>query len=274
MQYEVYVDKLFLMNLCFDSLMLWATGRILKLKTSYLRTAMAGGVGGLGLCSVFILPFHNVCTRFLYLGTVIFPLMLCVAFYKNSWKKQIQSGIVFIGVSIISGKIIENIVGVMYAGFSVRMNGVLIALTGVISVYFVKVIRKIYIELKEEESKYYTVMIRYRGQEVVVDALYDTGNLLKDPFSGKYVHIIDKNITEHLLGDSRQVSMQEHEIHLIPYRTIAKSGMLPVFTITEMLISNGKEEIYLKRPMLGISNGQISSKENYHMILNAGELKS
>lgn len=274
MQYEVYVDKLFLMNLFFDSLMLLAVRQILKLKTSSFRIAVAGGIGSLGLCSVFILPFQNAWSRFLYLGIIIFPLMLFIAFCKNSWKKQIQAGMVFIGVSVLSGKIIEYIVGVIYAGFSIKMNGVLIVIAGVMSIYFIKLIRKIYIELREEESKYYTVLIKYREKEILVEALYDTGNLLKDPFTGKYVHIIDKNITENLLGDTGKVSMKEHEIHLIPYRTITKSGMLPVFTITEMLVSNGREEICLKRPILGISSGEISSQENYHMILNAGELKN
>lgn len=274
MQYEVYVDKLFLMNLFFDCLMLFTTGQILKLKTSSFRIAVAGGIGSIGLCSVFLLPFQNAWSRFLYLGSIIFPLMLFAAFYKNSWKKQIQAGMVFIGVSILSGKIIEYIIAVIYAGFTIKMNGVLIGVAGVVSIYFVKLIRKIYIELREEESRYYTVLIKYREKEVLVEALYDTGNLLRDPFTGKYVHIIDKKTTENLLGDSSKVLMKEHEIHLIPYQTISRSGMLPVFTITEMLISNGKEEICLKKPILGISSGEISSRENYHMILNAGELKN
>lgn len=274
MQYEVYVDKLFLMNLFFDCLMLGATGKILKLKTSFFLAAVAGGLGSFGLCSVFLLPFQHAWSRFLYLGAVIFPLMIFAAFYKNSWKKQIQAGIVFVGISILCGKIIEYIFYVVRVGVPIRFYGIIIGAAGVLSVYFIKLIRKIYIELREEESKYYTVLIKYQEQEILVDALYDTGNLLKDPFTGKYVHIIDKSVTEHLFGDYNKVSMSEHGIHLIPYQTIAKAGMLPVFTITEMLVSNGSEEICLKRPVLGIGSGQISSQNKYHMILNAGELKS
>lgn len=274
MQYEVYVDKLFLMNLFFDCLMLGATRQILRLKTSLFLVAVAGGIGSLGLCSVFILPFQNAWSRFLYLGAAVFPLMIYTAFYKNSWKKQIQAGIVFVGISILCGKIIEYIFCAIRVGFPVKFYGIIVAVTGAVSIYFIKLIRKIYIELKEEESKYYTVLIKYQGQELLVDALYDTGNLLKDPFTGKYVHIIDKSVTEDLFGDYSKVSMSEHGIHLIPYQTITKAGMLPVFTITEMLVSNGRSEICLKRPVLGIGGGEISSQNKYHMILNSGEIKN
>ena len=274
MQYEVYVDKLFLMNLFFDCLMLGTAGQILKLKSSSFLVAVAGGIGSLGLCSVFLLPFQNAWSRFLYLGVVVFPLMIVTAFYKNSWKKQIQAGMVFAGISILCGKIIEYIFCAIRVGFPVKFYGVIVAAAGAVSIYFIKLIRKIYIELKEEESKYYTVLIKYQGQELLVDALYDTRNLLKDPFTGKYVHIIDKSVTEHLFGDYSKVSMLEHGIHLIPYQTISKAGMLPVFTITEMLVSNGRSEICLKRPVLGISNSEISSQNKYHMILNSGELKN
>lgn len=274
MQYEVYVDKLFLMNLFFDCLMLGAARQILKLKSSSFLVAVAGGIGSLGLCSVFVLPFQNAWSRFLYLGAAVFPLMIFTAFYKNSWKKQIQAGMVFVGISILCGKIIEYIFYAIRVGFPVKFYGIIVAAAGAVSIYFIKLIRKIYIELKEEESKYYTVLIKYQGQELLVDALYDTGNLLKDPFTGKYVHIIDKSVTEHLFGDYSKVSLSEHGIHLIPYQTIAKAGMLPVFTITEMLVSNGRSEICLKRPVLGIGNGEISSQNKYHMILNSGELKN
>lgn len=273
MQYEVYVDKMFLMNLFFDALMLVATGQILKLKASFVRIILAGVMGSLGLCSVFILPFRNAWSRFLYLGVVIFPLMIVTAFYKNSWKKKIQAGIVFVGGSILCGKLTEYIFYTVHTEFPAKIYGVIVAAAGAVSIYFIKIIRKIYIELKEEENRYYTVLIKYQGREVIVEALYDTGNLLKDPFTGKYVHIIDKDVTESLIGDYSKISMLEHGMHLIPYQTIAKQGMLPVFTITEMIVSNGKEEICLKRQVLGISNGEISSRSRYQMILNSGELK-
>ena len=101
MQYEIYVDQLFVMNMFFDCLMLFATRHILKLKTSSLRMMVAGGIGSFGLCSVFILPFHNALPRMAFLFLIIFPLMLVIAFYKNSWKRHIQAGIVFLSISII-----------------------------------------------------------------------------------------------------------------------------------------------------------------------------
>lgn len=273
MQYEIYVDQLFVMNMFFDCLMLFATRHILKLKTSSLCMIAAGGIGSLGLCSVFILPFHNALSRMLFLFFVIFPLMLIIAFYKNSWKRHIQAGIVFLCISVICGKIMEYIYIGLVKSLQIRMNGIFICATGALSIYFIKTIRKLYIELTEETNRYYTVLMRYGEKEILVDALFDTGNLLKDPVTGKYVHIIDREISESLLGKGEQVSLAEYGIRLIPYKTIAKSGLIPAFTITEMLVSNGIEEKLIKSPMIGISSETISSGQRYHMILNSGELK-
>ena len=115
--------------------------------------------------------------------------------------------------------------------------------------------------------------MRYGEKEILVDALFDTGNLLRDPITGKYVHIIDKEVSESLLGKVEHISLAEYGIRLIPYKTIAKSGVIPALTITEMLVSNGIEEKSIKSPMIGISSETISSNHKYHMILNSGELK-
>ena len=157
--------------------------------------------------------------------------------------------------------------------FRIKLNGIFICVVGVLSIYFVKIIRKLYIELTEEINRYYTVLMRYGEKEILVDALFDTGNLLRDPVTGKYVHIIDKETSESLLGKGEQVSLTEYGIRLIPYKTIAKSGLIPAFTITEMLVSNGIEEKRIKSPLMGISGESISSSHRYHMILNSGELK-
>lgn len=273
MQYEIYVDQLFVMNMFFDCLMLFTTRHILKLKTSSLRMIAAGGMGSLGLCSTFILPFHNALSRTIFLFIFIFPLMLVIAFYKNSWKRHIQAGIVFLSISIICGKIMEYFYIGLLKSFRIRINGIFICTVGVLSIYLIKTIRKLYIELMEETNRYYTVLMRYGEKEILVDALFDTGNLLRDPITGKYVHIIDKEISKSLLGKGEQVSLAEYGIRLIPYKTIAKSGLIPAFTITEMLVSNGIEEKRIKSPMIGISSEKISSGQKYHMILNSGELK-
>lgn len=273
MQYEIYVDQLFVMNMFFDCLMLFATRHILKLKTSSLRITVAGGIGSLGLCSVFILPFQNALSRMIFLMFFVFPLILVIAFYKNSWKRHIQAGIVFLSVSVICGKIVEYIYMGLTKSFQMKMNGIFICVVGALSMYLIKIVRKLYIELQEETNRYYTVLMRYGEKEILVDALFDTGNLLRDPITGKYVHIIDKEISESLLGKGEKVSLSQCGIRLIPYKTITKSGVIPAFTITEMLVSNGIEEKSIKSPMIGISSETISSSQKYQMILNSGELK-
>lgn len=272
MQYEIYLDKLFFMNMFFNCLILFTTKKIVRLRTGKYHILLAGMLGGLGLCSVFLLPFTHAVSRILYLLFLIFPGMISTAFWGNSWRKHIQAGIVVFGIALISGKLIEYVYMKIYVHF-ISSKYLCICITGFAGIYLVHSFGKIYLTLCEEEKKYYTVLIKYRGKEVIVEALYDTGNLLCDPVTGKYVHITDKETITYLLGNGQQISLMDSGIRLIPYHTIAKSGLMPVLSITEMQISNGGQGMTIKEPLLGISSKQISSNGRYHMILNAGELK-
>ena len=54
--------------------------------------------------------------------------------------------------------------------------------------------------------------------------------------------------------------------HLIPYRTVGKSGVMPVFELEKMYIVQKKQWIY--RPLVGICEEQISEQGMYQMIIN------
>ena len=53
---------------------------------------------------------------------------------------------------------------------------------------------------------------------------------------------------------------------LIPYRTVGKSGVMPVFELEKMYIVQKKQWIY--RPLVGICEEQISEQGMYQMIIN------
>lgn len=271
MQYEIYLDKLFLMNMFFNCSILFATKKILKLKSKKRFVLLAGIFGSLGMCSVFLLPFTQAASRLIYLLCFIFPVMTYIAFFKISRRKRIQAGIAVFGIALISGKVIESLYPKICA-FTINSKYVGICVTGFAGIWLIQCLGKIYTGLCEEDKKYYTVLIKYHEKEVLVNALYDTGNLLRDPVTGKYVHIVDKATIRQLMVEEQGKSASNYGVRLIPYRTIAKSGLIPVLAMTEMCVSNGVDGFVLKAPLVGISNETISSDGRYHMILNSGEL--
>ena len=268
MQYEIYVDKLFVMNMFFNCMILFTTKRILKLNGKIVYMLLGGMTGSLGFCSVFLLPFTRADSRMLYLLCIIYPAMIGMAFYGNPLKKHIQAGIAVFGIALMSGKLIESVYLKVYGS---KYMGIIVI--GFASVWLIYGFGKIYSGLCEEGKKYYTVRIKYHANEVEVVALYDTGNLLRDPVTGKYVHIVDKTAIRKLMESEKEIPATECGLRLIPYHTIAKSGLIPVLHITEMCVNSEGWEQIIKAPLIGISSERISSDGRYHMILNSGELK-
>ena len=152
MQYEIYLDKLFFMNMFFNCTILFATKKILRLKSGKSIVYFAGMIGSMGLCSVFLLPFQHAITRVIYLLCFVFPVMICIAFYGNPWRKHIQAGIVVFGVALMSGKLVESVYswGCRYFAGS-KYIGIL--LVGFAGIYLIYGFGKIYLGLCEEEKK-------------------------------------------------------------------------------------------------------------------------
>jgi stage II sporulation protein GA (sporulation sigma-E factor processing peptidase) len=93
-------------------------------------------------------------------------------------------------------------------------------------------------------------------------ALLDTGNVLEDPVSGNPISVLDKAIARRILSDA-----DVKNFHYVPYRTVGKESVMPVFRIQKMCI-HLKEETWIEKPMIGVSEGRVSEQETYQMILN------
>ena len=93
--------------------------------------------------------------------------------------------------------------------------------------------------------------------------LIDTGNGLADPISNKPVCILDKMVAKEFLGE-----MKLAKVRYIPFHSIGKKeGLLLAVEIDKMCI-HSEQEIWIDRPLLGISEERVSSEGEYQMILN------
>ncbi len=84
--------------------------------------------------------------------------------------------------------------------------------------------------IRGQTPKYMPVELNYKGITVTIRALYDTGNLLRDPVTGKPVLIVAADVAEKLTGLSAQQLEKPVEtmgaipgLRLIPYHTVAKN---------------------------------------------------
>ena len=128
--------------------------------------------------------------------------------------------------------------------------------------YTIRAVWEFLCRLQKEELKLCRIILYQEGSCCEIRGLWDTGNVLKDPLSEKPVCILEQSTIEKLTGEKENLK----GLRLIPYRTVGKSGVMPVFELEKMYIVQKKQWIY--HPLVGICEEQISEQGMYQMIIN------
>ena len=130
-----------------------------------------------------------------------------------------------------------------------------------------KLLRKI----SGKEQVQCEVTLYLKEGKVSVMALMDTGNLLCDPVSGDPVSILDHGFYEKFREQQQKKGTvlwdTELKMRYIPYQSISGTGVIKIFRIEKMCVSMDGEK-WIEKPLIGISEGTISEKQEYQLILN------
>lgn len=150
-----------------------------------------------------------------------------------------------------------------------RVNGIVVAIL-VIAVMSIVLLYILYQNRKNRENTIYRVSIMEQGKKMEVKALFDTGNALREPFSGKPVSIVESEVWYAVMEGPRP----EH-YRAIPFRSIGQEhGILTGMEIDELIIWAGDRKIVQKQAMIALYEGSLSKDKSFQMILHQGLLNS
>ena len=99
--------------------------------------------------------------------------------------------------------------------------------------------------------------------EKTANALWDTGNELRDWYTGEPVNIIDPETAAVI---SERVE-SENGFRLVPYRCVSGEALMKVFRVKKMCVHMGDDR-WVEKPLLGIGEEGLSGNREYEMILN------
>ena len=115
------------------------------------------------------------------------------------------------------------------------------------------------------------------GRSVTVNALLDTGNTLKDGFSGKPVIIADSSVFNSLVGFSPEdcfrgnnaIDMMgaENKIRLVAYNTVGEKGFLRALSVDGVSVEADGKAYVVKNVLVAQSKTEFTNGE-YSAILN------
>jgi len=275
MNYTVYADILFLINWIMDYALLWLTAAVLELPKRNGRLLFAASVGAVWVCLITVWSCWPMLEWLMtFLG--ISSLMLWIAFRPDTIRKMARQMMVLYLVAICAGGGINLLYFHTPAGNYLRQlirgewsYGAAGTEVIIIGVLFAAVAAGAIVSLgrqKKRQNSLYTAELFFGKRQVTVKGFIDTGNRLKEPITGKIVHILGANAAKELTsGENKPLRF------FVPYHAVGtEKGLLTTIRIDRMeLTAKDQETIILMRPLLALYEGKLSSEEEYQLILHA-----
>ena len=271
----VYADVLFFVNLVFDCLALLLLAKCLTIRIRLARVLAAAAIGAAGAVIVFCVDAPAFAAALLKLALA--AAMVVCAFGLHGRRTAVYFLIFALFMAILSGAVIFII-----SAFSGNVNSVI--KNGI--VYFDVSGRAFFFSLiaaypasffllsliKEKRRRgLYEITVTKNGKSVSLTALYDSGNLLKEPLTGKPVIVAEWEAVKTLLPDvdfeAIKKAPYEHGFWSVPYRAMGGNGTIAAFSADGVTVKN-KE---LGRIFVGVCGARLSDGE-YSALIGAGIL--
>ena len=257
--YEVYIDIFLAQNVLMNLQLLFLTQLLLKEKVLFVRLLAASLAGGIGAVLILVLGVdYGVCYILLVLGLDTAMILLCI---QHPWKRRISYQKLVMGIIDLYGMVFAYGKLMECAGRLVGERLAQILVTGVIIgiVMFILAYRR-----WAEARQIYNVTLTEEGENAVYKALFDTGNFLTDPVSGKPVSVIEE--TE---ATRKWLEKYPHKYKIIPYQSVGKEhGLLEGIVVDELIIQKEKEQVVKKGAVVALYRGKLSKDGQFQMILN------
>lgn len=245
--------------------MLLITLRMMEKQISLRRLFCSSLLGG-GISVLLIIFFMQHRLLYMTMAAVSGMLLLFVAMKQKSASDVITGTFYFYMMAYTFTGFFKWIFRLLH---QVQMDGKgIIASITAISVMSVISGWLIYTGRRKKGNTVYRVSIVEQGKQIEMNALFDTGNALREPFSGKPVSIVEKNMLEEIWDKEAA-----EKYRYIPFRSIGKEhGMLNGLEVDEMIIHKGEKSVVLHQAVLALYEGKLSSDGSFQMILHQGLL--
>ncbi len=254
MYYEVYLDLFFLMNFWMNIISCRLLTVLLKKRNRIWKICAVSFLSSISACLVMILPVGAVGVR-MAAGQIVWIPVLVFILFRDKGAEYIKD--------LASYYLVMFLIGGAVSYLEVHMTFAGILLSGTAAAAVIEIIYRIW---GSRNRKYiYDVMVRCGSNQYVFQALFDSGNRLREPILKEQVHIIGKDAAQKL-------SLRENAkgVRVIPFHSIGKeAGMMMGYYADEMEVMQEHGELRIEHPLFGVSEEVLSVQNEYEMILNS-----
>lgn len=284
----VYLDIIFLENLCINCIILLATALINKNSISIIKILISSLIG-----SVYaIIIYLSISTIFsnIILKILLSVCMVHIAYNPKNVKSLLKQLVLFYVISFTFGGVAFSLLYFVKPQEILIKNGVLIgtypikiALSGVIVGFIlITVAFKNYKKRLSKKDMFCNITIEFEKKYKTIKAMLDTGNLLREPLSGNPVVVVEKDklieiIPEEILNNVEKIISGECELNLdeysskfrvIPFTSLGKeNGLLLGLKIDHLAIDYDEQESNIKNVIVGIYNKKLTKTNTYNALI-------
>ena len=255
MEVTIYGDIVFLVNFCMDFLILWITAVLQKNNVCYKRIFLGSLFLSLIYCIALIFPVLSFFCHGIG-GMILFVLGIEIVFFPKTIKALLQYFLIGNVVAFAIGGVAMALffaTGMAAMGNHFVLNTkqfpIKILIATACFFYIVIKLGENWIKINMINRRAYcAVVLKQKGIKISLRMLIDTGNSLKDPFSGNDVIIAAFPAIKNLFSKETQIyffkeyqnqqkfyeyMLQKEKklsLHFVPFSSLGKeNGLLLVF---------------------------------------------
>lgn len=288
----IYIDVVFLENLVMNSIILIASGIILKKKLKWIRILLASSLGAIytiiGYISVLQI-YSN-----LVLKVILSILIIYIAFNPQTVKQLWKDVLIFYLTSFVFGGVAFALIYVVKPQDILMKNGLFLGTYPLKTVLLAAIVAFIIIIaafaiVKTKFSKkdmFCDVEVELNNKKIKTRAMIDTGNLLKEPITNTPVIVLEHTLLyecvpkeildnlESILGGELVKISEEirneyiSRLKLIPFASLGKqNGMLVGIKADSLKIIQDEQEKESKNVIVGIYNKSLTKRGEYRALI-------
>ena len=287
----IYIDIVFFENLIMNSIILIATGIILKQKLNWIRILLASSLGAIYSILSYISELKIYSN--LILKIILSILIIYIAYNPQTIKKLWKSILIFYLTSFVFGGAAFAFIYIVKPQEILMKNGLFLGTYPLKTVILAAVIAFIlllaaFTIVKNKISKkdmFCDVEVELNAKTVETKAMIDTGNLLKEPITNTPVIVMEHTLLyecipreildnlENILGGDFGKIPEEikkeyiSRLKLIPFSSLGKqNGMLVGIKADNVKIIE-EQEYEKKNVIIGIYNKSFTKRGEYRALI-------
>lgn len=284
----IYLDIVFLENVFINYTILIATTMLLKQKFKFGKALISSTVGGIASIILFLIKSSLLIE--ISLKILISVIMILIVYGKKKFLRNILffylTSLVFGGVAtiiIFSIKPESLNISEKFSNGNILIKNIIKA--SIISTVVIFIVSKLIKNSELKKRNIYDLEIFYKGKMLKIKAFLDSGNLLKEPITGKSVIIVEKdslkgiverdvidNLKNILSGKWLKDVNTKFSFFIIPFVSLGNDNGILIGFKPEYIKIYAETEILKNDIVIGIYDGKLNNNNLYTSLIGLNVL--